>query len=114
TTDDAYLHAYALKYGGKVYKSARRQVDVTGETASLQALLYSAMQDREVAQREAEQLVMEGARESEESSRGRSLLVQGSRELPVGSEGPTGSGGEESRGDVGGVGRAGDSAGDRH
>ncbi|MQL93845.1 hypothetical protein Taro_026492, partial [Colocasia esculenta] len=25
TTDDAYLHAYALKYGGKVYKSTRNQ-----------------------------------------------------------------------------------------
>ncbi|MQL76351.1 hypothetical protein Taro_008745 [Colocasia esculenta] len=32
------------------------QVDVTRETASLRALLYSAMQDREVAQHEAEQL----------------------------------------------------------
>ncbi|MQL68810.1 hypothetical protein Taro_001100 [Colocasia esculenta] len=35
TTDDAYLQAYALKYGGKVYKSARHQVDVAGEIASL-------------------------------------------------------------------------------
>ncbi|MQL72679.1 hypothetical protein Taro_005014 [Colocasia esculenta] len=57
TTDDAYLQAYALKYGGKVYKSARRQVDVAGETASLRALLYSAMQDREAAQREAVHLL---------------------------------------------------------
>ncbi|MQM13068.1 hypothetical protein Taro_045990 [Colocasia esculenta] len=32
------------------------QVDVAGETSSLRALLYSAMQDREVAQWEAEQL----------------------------------------------------------
>ncbi|MQM23305.1 hypothetical protein Taro_056369 [Colocasia esculenta] len=47
TTDDAYLQAYALKYGGKVYKSARHQVDVTGEIASLRALLQSAVQDRE-------------------------------------------------------------------
>ncbi|MQL85197.1 hypothetical protein Taro_017718 [Colocasia esculenta] len=39
TTDNAYLQAYALKYGGKVYKSARHQVDVTGEIASLRALL---------------------------------------------------------------------------
>ncbi|MQL92819.1 hypothetical protein Taro_025450 [Colocasia esculenta] len=45
TTDDAYLQAYALKY-----------VDVAGETTSLRALMYSAMQDREAAQREAEQL----------------------------------------------------------
>ncbi|MQL74999.1 hypothetical protein Taro_007369 [Colocasia esculenta] len=59
TTDDAYLQAYALKYGGKVYKSARRQVDLAGETASLRALLHSAMQDREAAQREAEQLQRE-------------------------------------------------------
>ncbi|MQM19562.1 hypothetical protein Taro_052568 [Colocasia esculenta] len=29
-------------YGGKVYKSARHQVDVAGEIASLRALLYSA------------------------------------------------------------------------
>ncbi|MQM09238.1 hypothetical protein Taro_042105 [Colocasia esculenta] len=51
TTDDAYLQAYALKYGGKVYKSARHQVDVTGEITSLRALLQSAVQDREAAQR---------------------------------------------------------------
>ncbi|MQL96272.1 hypothetical protein Taro_028946 [Colocasia esculenta] len=56
TTDDAYLQAYALKYGGKVYKSARHQVDVAGEVASLRALLYSAMQDREAAQRQTEEL----------------------------------------------------------
>ncbi|MQL95841.1 hypothetical protein Taro_028511 [Colocasia esculenta] len=60
TTDDAYLKAYALKYGGKVYKSARHQVDVAGEIASLRALLYSAMQDREAAQRQtAELLILE-------------------------------------------------------
>ncbi|MQL79957.1 hypothetical protein Taro_012380 [Colocasia esculenta] len=56
TTDGAYFQAYPLKYGGKVYKSARRQVDLAGETTSLRALLYSAMQDREAAQWEAEQL----------------------------------------------------------
>ncbi|MQM16659.1 hypothetical protein Taro_049617 [Colocasia esculenta] len=56
TTDDAYLQAYALKYGGKVYKSARHNVDVAGEIASLRALLYSAMQDREAAQRQTEEL----------------------------------------------------------
>ncbi|MQM12510.1 hypothetical protein Taro_045428 [Colocasia esculenta] len=33
-----------------------KKVDVAGETASLRALLYSTMQDREIAQREAEQL----------------------------------------------------------
>ncbi|MQL81255.1 hypothetical protein Taro_013716, partial [Colocasia esculenta] len=49
TTDDAYLQAFALKYGVNVYKGARRQ------TASLRAQLYSAMQDREIAQQEAEQ-----------------------------------------------------------
>ncbi|MQL83986.1 hypothetical protein Taro_016486 [Colocasia esculenta] len=41
TTDDAYLQAYALKYGGKVYKSARHQ---------------SAVQDREAAQRQTAEL----------------------------------------------------------
>ncbi|MQM20732.1 hypothetical protein Taro_053760, partial [Colocasia esculenta] len=56
TTDDAYLQAYALKYGGKVYKSARQQVDVTGEIASLRALLQSAVQDREAAQRQIAEL----------------------------------------------------------
>ncbi|MQM08457.1 hypothetical protein Taro_041312 [Colocasia esculenta] len=56
TTDDAYLQAYALKYGGKVYKSAQHQVDVTGEIASLRALLYSAVQDQEAAQRQTAEL----------------------------------------------------------
>ncbi|MQL74925.1 hypothetical protein Taro_007301 [Colocasia esculenta] len=56
TTDDAYLQAYALKYRGKVYKSARHQVDVTGEIASLRALLQSAVQDREAAQRQTTEL----------------------------------------------------------
>ncbi|MQL71027.1 hypothetical protein Taro_003345 [Colocasia esculenta] len=48
TTDDAYLQAYALKYGG--------EVDVTGEIASLRALLQSAVQDREAAQRQTAEL----------------------------------------------------------
>ncbi|MQM22789.1 hypothetical protein Taro_055847 [Colocasia esculenta] len=61
TTDDAYLQAYALKYGGKVYKSARHQVDVTGEIASLRALLYSTVQDREAAQSELERVRGAGA-----------------------------------------------------
>ncbi|MQL87695.1 hypothetical protein Taro_020242, partial [Colocasia esculenta] len=56
TTDDAYLRAYALMYGGKVYKSARHQVDVVGEVASLRALLLSATHDREAARRETEKL----------------------------------------------------------
>ncbi|MQM18699.1 hypothetical protein Taro_051692 [Colocasia esculenta] len=56
TTDDAYLWAYALKYGGKLYKSARHQVDVAGEVASLRALLLSATHDREAARRETEEL----------------------------------------------------------
>ncbi|MQM17839.1 hypothetical protein Taro_050820 [Colocasia esculenta] len=47
TTDDAYLQAYVLKYGGKVYKSTRHQVDVTGEIASLRALLQSARSELE-------------------------------------------------------------------
>ncbi|MQM15604.1 hypothetical protein Taro_048551 [Colocasia esculenta] len=56
TTDDAYLRAYALKYGGKVYKSARHQVDVAGEVALLRALLLSATHDWEAARRETEEL----------------------------------------------------------
>ncbi|MQM04721.1 hypothetical protein Taro_037525 [Colocasia esculenta] len=44
TTDDAYFQAYALKYGGKVYKSARHQVDV------------AAVQDREATQRQTAEL----------------------------------------------------------
>ncbi|MQL97839.1 hypothetical protein Taro_030538 [Colocasia esculenta] len=56
TTDDGYLQAYALKYGLKVYKSARHQVDVAGEVATLRALLYSAVQDREAAQRQTAEL----------------------------------------------------------
>ncbi|MQM22364.1 hypothetical protein Taro_055416, partial [Colocasia esculenta] len=56
TTDDAYFQAYALKYGGKVYKSARHQVDVAGEVATLQAFLYLAVQDREAAQRQTAEL----------------------------------------------------------
>ncbi|MQL71959.1 hypothetical protein Taro_004306 [Colocasia esculenta] len=55
-SDDTYLQAFALKYGAKVYRGARRQVDVAGEIASLWVLLHSAVQDREVAQREADQL----------------------------------------------------------
>ncbi|MQM10776.1 hypothetical protein Taro_043674 [Colocasia esculenta] len=56
TTDDAYLRAYALKYGGKVYKSAPHQVDVAVEVASLRALLLSATHDREAARRETKEL----------------------------------------------------------
>ncbi|MQL80745.1 hypothetical protein Taro_013198 [Colocasia esculenta] len=58
TTDwhDAYLRAYALKYEGRVYKSARHQADVAGEVASLRALLLSATHDREAARREIEEL----------------------------------------------------------
>ncbi|MQL83659.1 hypothetical protein Taro_016153 [Colocasia esculenta] len=76
TTDDAYLQAYALKYGGKVYKSARHQVDVAGEIASLRALLCSATQDREVAQKQVEELrreldrVRSAAAGGDSSSRG--------------------------------------------
>ncbi|MQM11068.1 hypothetical protein Taro_043968 [Colocasia esculenta] len=58
-TDDAYLQAYALKYGGKICKSARHQVDVTGEIASLRALLHSTVQDWEAAQRQTAELQSE-------------------------------------------------------
>ncbi|MQM02516.1 hypothetical protein Taro_035281 [Colocasia esculenta] len=69
TTDDAYLQAYALKYGGKVYKSARHQVDVAGEIASLRALLYSAVQDREAAQRQTAELLAGAVLRAEEAER---------------------------------------------
>ncbi|MQL94025.1 hypothetical protein Taro_026677 [Colocasia esculenta] len=55
-SDDVYLQAFTLKYGAKVYRGARRQVDVAGEIASLRALLHSAVQDREAAQRQVDQL----------------------------------------------------------
>ncbi|MQL79293.1 hypothetical protein Taro_011730 [Colocasia esculenta] len=79
TTDDAYLQAYALKYRGKVYKSARHQVDVAGEIASLRALLYSAMQDWEAAQR---QTAEQGAGESEEHWSRRCFLFTRDRGSP--------------------------------
>ncbi|MQL84918.1 hypothetical protein Taro_017429 [Colocasia esculenta] len=55
-SDDAYLQVFALKYGAKVDRGARRQVDVTGEIASLRAFLHLAVQDREISRREVEQL----------------------------------------------------------
>ncbi|MQL97327.1 hypothetical protein Taro_030016 [Colocasia esculenta] len=61
TTDDAYLQAYALKYGGKV--------DVTGEIASLRALLYSVVQDREAAQRQTIELLAGAVLRAEEAQR---------------------------------------------
>ncbi|MQL86179.1 hypothetical protein Taro_018699 [Colocasia esculenta] len=70
TTDDAYLLAYALKYGGKVYKSVRHQVDVAGEVASLRALLLSATHDREAARRETEELSVRRGVGGASSSRG--------------------------------------------
>ncbi|MQL76463.1 hypothetical protein Taro_008848 [Colocasia esculenta] len=56
TSDDAYLQAFALRYGVRVYRGRRRQIDVAGEIASLRALLHSTVQDRAAAQRETEQL----------------------------------------------------------
>ncbi|MQL78564.1 hypothetical protein Taro_010988 [Colocasia esculenta] len=86
TTDDAYLQAYALKYGGKVYKSARHQVDITGEIASLRALLYSAVQDREAAQRQTAEL-----RRELEGHRSRwCFLFTRCRGLSITSGGPAG------------------------
>ncbi|MQL89066.1 hypothetical protein Taro_021636 [Colocasia esculenta] len=85
TTDDAYLQAYALKYGGKVYKSAQHQVDVTGEIASLRALLHLAVQDREAAQRQTAELQSElervrgtgaGGASSSRSARGSPSLME--------------------------------------
>ncbi|MQL72861.1 hypothetical protein Taro_005219 [Colocasia esculenta] len=85
TMDDEYLQAYALKYGGKVYKSAQHQVDVTGEIASLRALLHSAVQDREAAQRQTAELRSElervrgagaGGASSSRSAGGSPLLLE--------------------------------------
>ncbi|MQL85294.1 hypothetical protein Taro_017812 [Colocasia esculenta] len=80
TTDDAYFQAYALKYGGKVYKSARHQVDVAGEVASLRALLYSGVQDREVAQRQTAEL-LERVRSTKAGSASSSRAARGSPSL---------------------------------
>ncbi|MQM06970.1 hypothetical protein Taro_039802, partial [Colocasia esculenta] len=98
TTDDAYLQAYALKYGGKVYKSARHQVDVTGEIASLRALLHSAVQDREAAQRQTAELVTERVGKSEGRWSRRCFLFSERRGLSVAPGGLAGRGGAESRG----------------
>ncbi|MQM18939.1 hypothetical protein Taro_051939 [Colocasia esculenta] len=71
TTDDAYLQAYALKYGGKVYKSARhqwRELESVrrgaggasssrgreSDRASLQAQLTAAISRAEEAERHLE------------------------------------------------------------
>ncbi|MQM20549.1 hypothetical protein Taro_053571 [Colocasia esculenta] len=107
STDDAYFQAYALKYGGKVYKSARHQVDVAGEVASLRALLYSAVQDREAAQRQTTELLIletdvllratEGAGESEEHRSRRCFLFTSCRGVSVASRGPAGGSGAEDR-----------------
>ncbi|MQM20062.1 hypothetical protein Taro_053075 [Colocasia esculenta] len=81
TSDDAYLQAIALKYGARVYKGVRRQVDVAGEIALLRALLHSAVQDREVAQREAEQLrrELDRVRRAAEAGASSSRAVEGSQ-----------------------------------
>ncbi|MQM12031.1 hypothetical protein Taro_044942 [Colocasia esculenta] len=47
-SDDVYLQAFGFKYGAKV--------DVAGEIASHRALLHSAVQDWEAAQRQVDQL----------------------------------------------------------
>ncbi|MQM19286.1 hypothetical protein Taro_052287 [Colocasia esculenta] len=55
------------------------QVDVASETASLRALLYSAMQDQEIAQREAEQLELERVRRAAGSGASSSRAAEGSQ-----------------------------------
>ncbi|MQL72652.1 hypothetical protein Taro_004991 [Colocasia esculenta] len=40
-SDDAYLQSFALKYGARVYRGTRRQVDVARQITSLLALLHS-------------------------------------------------------------------------
>ncbi|MQL99390.1 hypothetical protein Taro_032111 [Colocasia esculenta] len=76
TTDDAYLQAYALKYRGKVYKSARHQVDVTGEIASLRALLQSAVQDQERSELERVRGIGAGGASSSRSAGGSPSLME--------------------------------------
>ncbi|MQL88326.1 hypothetical protein Taro_020880, partial [Colocasia esculenta] len=77
TTDNAYLQAYALKYGGMVYKSARHQVDVAGEVASLRALLYLAVLDREAVQRQTAELLAGAVLRAEEAQRHLEERLQG-------------------------------------
>ncbi|MQM08379.1 hypothetical protein Taro_041234 [Colocasia esculenta] len=81
TSDDAYLQAFALKYRARVYKGAQRQVDVAGEIASLRAMLHSAVQNREVAQWEAEQLrrELDRVRRAAEVGASSSRAVEGSQ-----------------------------------
>ncbi|MQL68126.1 hypothetical protein Taro_000379 [Colocasia esculenta] len=56
TTDDAYLQAYALKYGGKVYKSARHQdKEAAQRQAAELAQLAGAVLRAEEAQRHLEE-----------------------------------------------------------
>ncbi|MQL79288.1 hypothetical protein Taro_011726 [Colocasia esculenta] len=95
TTDDAYFQAYVLKYGGKVYKSARHQVDIAGEVGMLRALLYSVVQDWEAAQRQTAEL---GAGESEEHRSRRCFPFTSCRGVSVASGGPTGRSGAKGRG----------------
>ncbi|MQM07947.1 hypothetical protein Taro_040799 [Colocasia esculenta] len=63
-SDDAYLQTFALKYGAKVYKGTRQQMDVAGEIASLWALLHSAVQDRERAELDQVRRTQTGASSS--------------------------------------------------
>ncbi|MQM04156.1 hypothetical protein Taro_036954 [Colocasia esculenta] len=71
------------------------QVDVAGEVASLRALLYSAVQDREAAQRQTAEL---GAGESEEHRSRRCFLFTSCRGVSIASRGPAGRSGAEGRG----------------
>ncbi|MQM06077.1 hypothetical protein Taro_038898 [Colocasia esculenta] len=87
TSDDAYLQAFTLNSGQESTRAHddrfrnELQVDVVGEIASLWALLHSAMQDREVAQREAEQLrrELDWVRRATEAGASSSRAVEGSQ-----------------------------------
>ncbi|MQL98530.1 hypothetical protein Taro_031242 [Colocasia esculenta] len=72
TTDDAYLQAYALKYGGKVYKSARHQ------RVRLQRSRPYSTQRYKIGRRRRE----EGAGESEEHRSRRCFLFTSRRGSP--------------------------------
>ncbi|MQM21774.1 hypothetical protein Taro_054819 [Colocasia esculenta] len=78
TTDDAYLQAYALKYGGKVYKSARHQRKELDRVRSAAAGGASSSRGEESHQRELTDQLVAVVLRAEEAERD---LVDRVREL---------------------------------
>ncbi|MQL83282.1 hypothetical protein Taro_015778 [Colocasia esculenta] len=62
TSDDAYLQAFALKYGARFWNEL--QVDVAGKIALLRALFHSVVQDQERAELERVRRAQTGASSS--------------------------------------------------